>query len=117
MAVYGRNKGHVERSVFKRKSNQHQFNAGGTEVKGRGGRTFKDVVVRNGVPGYSEDKLVNNEEKKKIEEDEEKYEKTRVVYGDQDEELVAELERSLVGEMLYPIDIVLMEDKLRRAFY
>lgn len=41
------------------------------------------------------------------------YEKTRVVYGDVNQTILEELERSVVGETLVSIEIQLMEDRLR----
>ena len=45
-----------------------------------------------------------------------KCEKTKVVYGDVNRELVKELERSAVGESLHPIEIQTFEARLRGDF-
>ena len=88
--------------------NEQQENFGsGTRGMVGGRRSYRDAVVQKVNPKErNKPTKVSNEE-----EDKGKYEKTRVVYGDQDDELVAELRRSLVGETLYPID---MEEKLRK---
>ena len=65
--------------------------------------------------GRSPKTTVKKKDKDKVVE-EENYEKTRVVYSEVEKNIVGEFERSIIGETLFPMDIVLIEAKLRGTF-
>ena len=78
-------------------------------------KSYKDVVRgANEATIYclKEDKPKRKEE----EEDTGRYEKTRVIYGDVNKEMMQELSHSIIGESLYSMKAMLMDEKLRRVF-
>ena len=81
------------------------------------GKSYKDAILdgnRKGVRGGKEAPARKIDAETKDEG--EKYERTTVVYGDVDKDMAEELSRSFIGETLCPIDIELMEAKLRGTF-
>ena len=73
------------------------------------GMSYKDVLNKTQTaPGDGKKAIVKTKDKEKVD-DEEKYDRTRVVYGKVDKIMVRELARSIVGENL-------MEAKLRKTF-
>lgn len=68
-------------------------------------RSFKDVVLHKVGQVREDTSKRMNEKKQEYEEENRKYEKTRVVYGDIHYEVIAKLE-SIVGETLYYIQLI-----------
>ena len=81
-----------------------------------GQRSFRDVVMgessRQGLQGNQ--RVVHK--KNNDDDDSSKFDKTRVVYGETNVEFVQELQRSLVGETLKPLELAVVGEDLMNAF-
>ena len=77
-------------------------------------KTFKEVVMGTSKDAYAGAINSNTHSRPKLQE-ETKYEKTKVVYGDIHQGLWEELQRSVVGETLIPINYNSLSLKLRKT--
>ena len=79
----------------------------------RTGRSYKDVVIHNmKQPAAENDRSEKGPNRNKREENE-KYDKTRVVYGVGNQQLMEELGRSAIGESVKPVDTQAVEEAVK----
>ena len=83
------------------------------------GRTFKDVVLQKKKQAERREDLptctVNG--RARVQKDRDKVEKTIVIYGEVDETMMEKLSRSIIGESVYPVNIEVMGERLRRDWF
>ena len=111
-----------ERVMPMKKRGGNDYGSGGfRDMRGGGAhKSYRDVVLQN-FNAKNKYEIRRIGECKKIEEakngaEEDKFFKTIVIYGNADRKFVKELEMSIMGETLVPIDIAVLEIELKRSF-
>ena len=118
MAEYKRCNRQGSEPTWRMKGAHQITNTRGEREAGRDGRSYRDVVAQKGEKKHEGEKEeTDNEKKVQNDQEETKYEKTRVVYGEDDKSLLEELERSLIRETLAPTDLELVDMELRQLFW
>ena len=83
------------------------------------GRTFKEVVMQaQKVETEKENNpSCNDNGRPRMMKEGVRLEKTMVVYGEVDEFMMNKLSKSIIGESIFPVNIEVMEERLRRDWY
>ena len=83
------------------------------------GRTFKEVVMQGHKAEKEKESFptCNVNRRPRMLKDEAQLERTMVVYGEVDQFMMDKLSKSIIGESIFPVNMEIMEERLRRDWY